>query len=315
MDTPLETIGLGGRQREKDKRDYKGNALGMGAPYPDTFTSPTPVVYMQGTYGTCGAHAGAAVGNDLFPGKQLSPKYLWKRIKQIDGVSLDGGTDMRSIFKAMQQWGVCELSLLDDSMEAGIVQYSDPTEITPALDANAAQYKISNYGFIDNPTMPQIMQAIYTYKAVILLVDCGDGWWLPSWGPQNNPLHLGNFVGHHFICANSYGLTFVSGPNSWSVAWGDKGMFSFLSDFLPHVLELGFATVSQKYIFNNNLYFGMMNNADVHALQVRLGLPTELQTGNFFAKTLAAVMAYQRSKGISPTGFVGPITRASLNAV
>lgn len=307
-------IGLGAIPRKKDTRDYKPQALGMGAPYPDTFSTPVTNIYMQGTYGTCGAHAGAALMNAL-KGIVSSPKYLWKRIKQIDGFPLDGGTDMRSIFKALQTWGICALAVMDNSLEQDIQHYSDPSEITPGIDANAANNKIGSYGFIDNPTMEQIKQAIYTYKAVVLLVDCGDGWWLPSWGPLNNPLHLGNFVGHHFVVATQYGLTIIDGPNSWSTLWGDRGMFNFDSTYIPHVLELGFATLPStvSYQFNNNLYFGMRNNPDVHALQVKLGMPTELQTGNFFWNTLLMVMGYQQANGITPTGFVGPITRAKLN--
>ena len=305
-------VGLGAKPRPKDKRDYKPEALGTVSVIPDTIVSPTKYIYMQGIYGTCGAHGGASMANDLF-GIISSPKFLWKNIKQIDGFGLNDGTDMRSIMQSLQSVGVCELSLLDDSMEASIEAYSDINEVTQAMKDNASKYKISNYGFIDNPTWDQIRQSIATYKAVILLVDCGDGWWLPSWGAQNNPLHVGNFVGHHFICADAYGLTIIDGPNSWSTAWGDQGFFNFDATYLPHVLELGFATIGGKYIFNNNLSFGMINSADVHALQVRLGMPPEYQTGNFFAKTLSAVLQYQRSNGINATGFVGPITRASLN--
>ncbi len=307
-------MGLGAIIRTKDGRDYKPQALGMGAPYPDTFTSPVPTIYMQGAYGTCGAHAGSALMNAL-KGISTSPKYLWKRIKQIDGFPLESGTDMRSIFKALQNWGVCALAVMDNTLEQDIEHYSDPREITSGIDANALNNKIGSYGFIDNPTMEQIKQAIYTYKAVILLVDCGDGWWLPQWGPLNNPLHLGKLVGHHFITATAYGMSGAYGPNSWSIAWGDKGMFNFDSSYIPHVLELGFATLpsSTKYIFNNNLFFGMTKNPDVHALQVRIGMAPELQTGNFYWNTLFAVMAYQRAHGISGTGFVGPLTRVELN--
>jgi hypothetical protein len=310
-----QTIGLGGNPRPKDKRDYTPELLGSAVPPPQTFQSPVSTIYMQGTYGTCGAHAGAQIANVL-TGIVSSPKYLWKRIKQIDGFGLNDGTDMRSIFKVLQTNGVCELSLMDDSLEQTIQQYSDPGEITPNEDVNAATHKIGAYGFIDNPTVAQIKQSIATYGVVILLVDCGDGWWLPSWGPQNNPLHVGNFVGHHFIAATGYGMILIDGPNSWSTLWGDKGMFNFDSTYIPHVIELGFATLptaTPQFTFNNNLSFGMFNSPDVHALQVRLGMNPAYQTGNFLGKTLFAVMSYQPKNGITPTGFVGPLTRAILN--
>lgn len=309
-----EQISFGGRPRIKDKRDYSHVALGMSSLYPDTYSSTVPTIYMQGKYGTCGAHAGAQLANVLF-NITSSPKFLWKIIKTIDGLGLNDGTDMRSIFKSMQNIGVCSLSLLDNSLEDSIEKYSDIKEVTHDMYTDAANHKITNYGFIDNPTIPQIKQAVASYKAVIVLVDCGDGFYTPDWSNASvNPLHVGNFVGHHFMVVTAYGFTLIDGPNSWSAAWGDNGFFHFNSDFQPHVLELGFATVGGKYIFNNNLYFGMMNNPDVHALQVRLGLPVEYQTGNFLWKTFIAVLAYQSANGIPTTAFVGPVTRSKLNS-
>lgn len=65
------------------------------------------------------------------------------------------------------------------------------------------------------------------------------------------------------------------------------------------------------YVFTRNLYFGMTGQ-DVVELQTRLGVfPTYPVFGH---QTLRAVIKYQKSNGISPAvGFVGSITRASLN--
>lgn len=319
--------GLGGRLRIKDRRDFKPKALGMGAPFPDSFKSAVPTIYMQGKYGTCGAHAGAQVANVLF-NIVSSPKYLWKRIKQIDGYGLDEGTDMRSIFKAMKQFGICELGQLNNELGKSIEEYSDPKEITPEMDKNASYYKIDNYGFIDLPTWSQIKQAIYQYGAVILLVDCGDGWWLPQWGPVNNPLHVGNFVGHHFITATEYGMSLIDGPNSWSISWGDRGMFNFNSDFMPHVIELGFATKGVKYTFNNNMCYGM-RNSDVVALQTKLlqlgyDIPSitsgATSKGYYGSETRKAVYKFQLDNvAMTPAEkmmagyYCGPKTREALN--
>lgn len=62
--------------------------------------------------------------------------------------------------------------------------------------------------------------------------------------------------------------------------------------------------------FTRNLYFGLRND-DTKELQKRLNVvPT---TGFFGPLTLKAVVKYQQSQGITPTGFVGPQTRLSLN--
>lgn len=68
-----------------------------------------------------------------------------------------------------------------------------------------------------------------------------------------------------------------------------------------------------QFQFTKNLYFGMYNN-DVLELQKRLGIDYSSWPGGFGVRTLAAVKAYQASKNIPTTGFVGVLTRASLNS-
>lgn len=45
-----------------------------------------------------------------------------------------------------------------------------------------------------------------------------------------------------------------------------------------------------------------------------LKMPAGVSKGTYGALTRSAVQAYQKSKGISQTGYIGPLTRASLNA-
>lgn len=314
----IENIAFGAIVRPKDKRDYKSESLGSVSMYPDTLQTDVPLIYMQGKYPTCGAHAGAQLANILF-GITSSPKFLWKQIKTLDTFGLNDGTDMRSIFKALQTYGICTLDILNNDPEDSLEAYSALKELTPTMIADASKRKITSYGFIDRPTIAQIKQAIATYKVVILLVDCGDGWWTnkvgqSSWSATDIlPLRLGNYASGHFVVATGYGLTLINGANSWSISWADAGKYNFDSTYLPFVRELGFATIGDtKYIFNSNLYVGL-KNADVHALQVKLGMPLELQTGFFGSKTFSAVIAYQKANKISPTGFVGALTRAVLN--
>ncbi len=70
--------------------------------------------------------------------------------------------------------------------------------------------------------------------------------------------------------------------------------------------------------FNQNLYFGLRNNADVRRLQdflIGKGLlAASLNTGNYFSATQAAVRLYQSSHGLPATGYFGPLTRARVNA-
>ena len=75
--------------------------------------------------------------------------------------------------------------------------------------------------------------------------------------------------------------------------------------------------ITEKYIFNNDLEFGMQNE-EVKELQkvlMALGLLKILEpTGYFGNLTLQAVKDYQTLKLITPvSGYVGPLTRAELN--
>jgi peptidoglycan hydrolase-like protein with peptidoglycan-binding domain len=69
-------------------------------------------------------------------------------------------------------------------------------------------------------------------------------------------------------------------------------------------------TATPAVSFTRDLTIGS-TGADVSALQAAIGVTPA--TGYFGSITAAAVRSYQASKGISATGFVGPLTRAALN--
>jgi len=71
------------------------------------------------------------------------------------------------------------------------------------------------------------------------------------------------------------------------------------------------------YTFTLDLWRGQ-EGTEVRALQEALreeGLYDGEITGGFFDLTKAAVTAFQTKYGINPTGYVGPATRAQLNAL
>ena len=66
-----------------------------------------------------------------------------------------------------------------------------------------------------------------------------------------------------------------------------------------------------------DLSIGSKNTAEIKKLQMYLNLKGYLPIvpdGNFGPKTRAAVLAFQRARGLSATGYVGALTRAKIDA-
>ena len=82
-------------------------------------------------------------------------------------------------------------------------------------------------------------------------------------------------------------------------------------------LTLSFLFTAQAVFasIDANLQYGS-NGSEVSELQnflIQKGFLTGQATGNFFSLTKKAVIAYQKSAGLPATGFVGPLTRATIN--
>lgn len=313
---PTTPLGFGGLERIVSPRDFELGAYQPPEVIPDVFLPNLGAldVYNQSTYPTCGAHAGAFFDSKLQSDRQgtvktLSPKYLWANIKQIDGFPLSDGTDMTSIFKSLVAKGDCDLSLLSNALDTSLESYSKIGNVAPAMLANGAQNLIRNYAFTNNPSFLQLKQAIYRNKAVLALIDIGDGFWLPDW-KHVLPIKLGNKVGHHFIVLWGYDSTRIWFRNSWSRDWGINGDGYFEQSYVPHVLEIGTALVLPfQFIFTRDMQYGDSNN-DVTQLQRRLGV---IDSGWYGPLTKAAVMKYQTINNIISTGYCGPLTRTRLN--
>lgn len=207
----MNPFGTGANPRKPDTRDFKIDYNGSGAPLTVTLMpnySSLPVKN-QSTYGTCGGHAGAALESFLQM-QDLSPKFLWKEIKTIDGIPDNGGTNMRDIFQSLQNQGTCHETLCPDTLDASLTAYSDASTITQEMLTDAYPYGISNYAFTDNPTWTQIQSAIADNEVVIALVKCGTGWWTAANGTESYaeadilPLRLGTYDSGHFVVLWGY---------------------------------------------------------------------------------------------------------------
>jgi hypothetical protein len=255
-----QQLGIGALPRTPDRRDFK---LGLSqAPV------QVPAVYMpdrsnipkkfQGKWGTCGGHAGAMFVS-ILENLDLSPKYLWKQIKKIDnwkqnGWSLNDGTDIRSIFKALQNTGVCHEALCPDNLQDSIEQYSDPAALTDPMLNDAYPHGVTSYAFTESPSWEQLRQAIFQTGAVVARLDIGDGWWVNGWSEAATcPLKLGNKVGGHFVTLWGYDQSYIYFRNSWGTDWGRNGDGYFGRDYLPYVTEIGVGidgpSIKQQLVF------------------------------------------------------------------
>jgi hypothetical protein len=158
----------------------------------------------QGKTFFCGEHAGThlkAILDYVTSGgtaaNRFTPRYGAIKMKDpnstvYDGFAIDAGTDMRCIFKWLQKVGADTFEPLENDVTLPGPTYCDPSAVTPAMDANAATSKISNYGF-GNTDFASLCQYAWMSKAVLLLIKCDDGFWGTSEPTFTTPTY-GHFV-------------------------------------------------------------------------------------------------------------------------
>ncbi len=338
--TPHGFTNLGGQNKPVDTRDIK---LGAGAAPVYTFP-PTlhdihlwssPVEYQKQTP-SCGAHSGSSLraGIDSIlwsaatPRWHYTPRFTWADIKSFDGMPIDWGTDIRSIFKSLTKTGALEFGLLGNNTSLSNQDYTEPT-ITMAMKSNAASHSGMGYGFITDLTFNGIKQFLHDHGPAIMLMRVGDEMWTApngqaSWQeadilPMRPPKQI---VSGHFVVIHSYDENYIYFLNSWSDQWGLKGHGYFGADYVPFINDVG--TLFPLF-FPKDLQLGM-TDPDVKRLQVILnknpktavaivgpGSPGN-ETTYFGSLTKGAVMKFQTLYSISPvSGYVGPLTRAVLN--
>src|ERR1035437_5987260 len=309
---------FGAIQREQSPTDFH---LGAFTPstYPDTFLPTYPVtIENQNHTPSCGAHAGAYV-KDIFGTTRVSPEYLWKKIKQVDGFGVDNGTTLDVILQTLQKQGICSFDLLPNNSNVTNAQYADPSTLTPQMDADAQTRKISAYAFQFNPTIDDLKSAIYTHKAVIMQLNVGMEWWTPSWFEADIlPLKtIYPVTSGHFVVAYAYDTQYIYFFNEWSDTWGRQGIGYFGLDYLSRCHEIGTIVDTALYTFTKLLKFGM-TSTDVGMLQKKLRdlgfFPVAQSVTSYFGSiTRTSVIKFQSAHNLTADGIVGPLTNAQLN--
>ena len=332
MHTP--TISTGGIIVKKDERDYDLSKVGASTIIPEIYlpTLDGMEVENQGKIPACGSHAGTIVKNiiSFFKGveKRLSPRYLWHKIKLIDGHPRSAGTDIYSILKALRNSGACDFNLTGNDVELSLDEYTD-LKVTSAMESSASLEKIESFATVFNPSFEEIKRAIYINKAVIILSRVGQNMYRPSWkekdilplSPDRYPMDSG-----HFYVGYAYDKDKIYWRNMWSKDWGREGDGYWTEDYVKWVNCIG--TIIDKELispiilpdFTRNLTLGY-GGQDVKNLQIYLnhkGFPIALtghgskgnETTYFGNLTKQALSRFQDANKIYPSvGFFGPLTR------
>lgn len=220
----------GGLPRKLDVRDVYLEDLNLGSgTFPSAYIPPIKTTYWQGKMPACGAHAGAYLKTIQDKG-EYSPRYLWIQIKQIDGYPLDAGTDMRSIFKALQKKGICSASLLPNDVSLTLEEYSDVSKVTTEMVDDALPNEITAYAFLRDTSFNSIKEAIAQHKAVTLLLWAGEDWW-----GKKMPMPIKKKYGH-FVEAVGYDEDFIYVLDS-----SDKGNYikQLSLAWEPYIREAG----------------------------------------------------------------------------
>ena len=237
----MDNVNLGAKQRPKDPRDILLGTAQAPVVIPTSYIPDMTwfVRNYQGQTPFCGEHAGthflAILEHQSSPtvNQRFSPRYGAITLKTstspvYDGFPVEVGTTLTAILKWLQKVGADSFEPLENNialpLDAKVGDYLDPTAVTSAMDTDAANHKISAYGF-DALTLTNLQQAIYQSKAVIILIKCDDGFWGTS-----NPTFTTAEYGH-FVVAYSYDETGI-----------------FVVDSAEPNIDYIFKRIDQKYI-------------------------------------------------------------------
>lgn len=240
----------GGNTRPLDVRDYDLGAATLPLTTPDSYmVGFDQAIYNQLLIPACGAHAGAFLKGRLGANGIPSPRYTWEDIKTFDGFPATDGTDMRSIFKSLQN-GVLGVDVVPNETTLPLGTYTAPTDLTETHRLIAGQDIIENYAFHDNATYNDIKNYIYQYGAVLLLIRVGNTFWEPSYAekdlmPLRNPT---SELSDHFVVAMGYDENYIYFANSFGVSWARNGFGYFDATYMPNILEVGSAISHEKAV-------------------------------------------------------------------
>ena len=269
----------------------------------------------------------------------FSPRFLDILAKRFDGQDrMTGGTYPRLVFRLAVQYGCATTATLPNDTSLPILEYRDDGKLTPAVFADALNFKIPGYVAV-SLDFTSTRQAIFLYGGISTLFQVGDELWTPSWADKDiDPLRIPKtiFSGHQMTPFGWDDETYNDLQNEWSSAWANYGRAKYnpkawspyiieqwaVAEIPPDVQDFLKALPSPSsfhYSWQNDLALGD-SNEDVKFAQIAymiLGflapIPAD-ELGIFGPKTAAANAKYQQAHRIAPSpNHIGPQTRAALN--
>lgn len=248
-----ESATLGVIEKPADARDFTLDDIAPPAATPPP--AFVPYIYNQNQEPACGAHMMAQLINFLNPGVTSSPEFIWDQIRLLDKLPATSGSNIRTVFKAGQNSGACDLALMPNNTTLSNALYASPANITKAEVINALPRRITFYGFGTPTSWANLQQIVNLYGMVGAQINLGTEFYMANgvstWNPNLLfPLKNGTPVDDHFLVlisatvAEKFGIVnpnpaFQYFVNSWSDQWGEKGLGWFDETYMSHIVEIG----------------------------------------------------------------------------
>ena len=266
---------------------------------------------------------------------KLSPRFLYALAKKRQG-NYDWGTQPSLVAKILKDMGCATDALVPNNVDLTDREYIDGVQVTDAVKADARNQLVGGFVWVA-PTAEMLKDAIVRAKLVSFTIPfTGNQYQQPIGKPQAvSDFHRMVFYGYRtdsngdtvFKYRNSHGIEYGNGGNGELRYTDYKGLiFDCLTYIdIPQSLidEVKALDAQFSYTFTKDLTLGA-RGAEVTALQRAL-----LISGHFYDEvygdtrpteyfgnvTRRSLIRYQADNNISPTGFCGRLTRASLNAL